>query len=46
MTSMAPHIQGTINHTQNNKIMQEISVTKVDKFFQLICTFLAQSLIH
>ena len=35
-----------ISHTQNRKIMHEITVTKVDKYFQLTSTFLAQSLIQ
>jgi len=35
---MMPHTRDTISHTQNSKIIPEITVTKVEKYFQF--TFL------
>jgi len=28
-----PDTRGTINHTQNSRIMQEITIMKVEKYF-------------
>ena len=38
---MMPHTRDTISHTQNSKIIPEIMVTKVEKYFQF--TFLVVS---